>query len=205
MRTEVLPADHPKAMARAHQALRDGGLVAFPTDTVYGVGALAFEERAVRRLYEAKGRTEEKAIPVLIARREDLHRVALDPPPMALRLSERFWPGPLTLVVARQRHLPEAISSTDMVGVRMPDHPVALRLLDLAGPLAVTSANRSGGPSRRLAADVFGDLGGRIEIVLDGGETPGGRPSTVVDCMGDRPVLLREGPLSLGVLLDALA
>ncbi len=205
MKTRVLQAEEPRALEQALSVLSRGGLVAFPTDTVYGVGTLAFDERGVRRLYRAKGRSTEKAIPVLLAGVEDLPRVARELPEAARKLAERFWPGPLTLVVPRHPALPRAISATDTVGVRVPDHPVARRLLGLAGPMAVTSANRAGRPSTCTAAEVLADLGGRIELVLDGGATPGGWPSTVVDCTGEGLRVLREGPLSLADLAAALA
>lgn len=204
-KTEVLSAVGPEAsdlaVRRAIEVLRDGGLVAFPTETVYGVGALASDADAVRRLYQAKGRSAEKAIPVLIADLDQLRQVAVDPSPAAVRLARRFWPGPLTLVLRRQPGLPQAISETATVGVRIPNHPLALALLGAAGPMAVTSANRSGGPSRQTAGDVFEDLSGRIELILDGGRSPGGQPSTVVAVLGDRPEILRQGPIPLAEIV----
>ncbi len=205
MKTAILRTEEAAALPRAVETLRADGLVAFPTDTVYGLGALAFSPEAVLRIFAAKGRPSEKAIPVLLASAEQLDRVAAEPPPMALRLAERFWPGPLTLVMRRQPDLPEVISETGTVGVRVPAHPVALSLLAAAGPMAVTSANRSGSVSPRTAAGVLAELEGRVELILDGGETPGGVPSTVVDCMGEAPIILREGPLRLEQLLAALA
>lgn len=205
MKTRVLQAEEPRALEQALLVLSRGGLVAFPTDTVYGVGTLAFDERGVRRLYRAKGRSTGKAIPVLLANSKDLPRVTREVSEVARRLAEQFWPGPLTLVVPRHPGLPRAISATDTVGVRVPDHPVARRLLGLAGPMAVTSANRAGRPSACTAAEVLAELGGRIELVVDGGATPGGRPSTVVDCTGEGLRLLREGPVSLTELRAALA
>lgn len=205
MKTRVLQAEEPRALEQALLVLSRGGLVAFPTDTVYGVGTLAFDERGVRRLYRAKGRSTEKAVPVLLANSKDLPRVTREVPEVARRLAEQFWPGPLTLVVPRHPGLPRGISATDTVGVRVPDHPVARRLLGLAGPMAVTSANRAGRPSACTAAEVLAELGGRIELVVDGGATPGGRPSTVVDCTGEGLRLLREGPVSLTELRAALA
>jgi L-threonylcarbamoyladenylate synthase len=186
----------PEALRQALEVLRAGGLVAFPTDTVYGLGALAFSAEAVVQLSAAKGRVQDKAIPVLLATLDDLAQVALKPSPSVRYLAARFWPGPLTLVVPRQPDLPDAVSATATVGVRIPDHPVALALLAAAGPLAVTSANRAGHRSSTRAAEVLADLEGRIELVLDGGVTPGGKPSTVVDCTGTNPQVLRAGPIS---------
>jgi L-threonylcarbamoyladenylate synthase len=183
--------------------------VAFPTDTVYGVGALVGNPQAIEQLFVVKGRQAAKAIPVLLGGPEDLNRVAERIGYMALRLAESFWPGPLTLVVSRHPSLPENLSpeaapGPPTVGVRMPDHPVALALLQAAGPMAVTSANLSGGANTTTAFEVTGQLGGRIPLILDGGTTPGGSPSTVVDCTGPEPVVLRPGPVSLQEILDSL-
>lgn len=197
METEILPAGDPQALQRALDLLRQGGLVAFPTDTVYGLGALASSPHSIRKLYEVKGRDLAKAIPILIGSVEDLQQVSPDPGELAMRLAARFWPGPLTLVVPRHPGLPAELSSLPTVGVRMPDHPAALALLRAAGPLAVTSANLSGEASPSTAEEVLAQLGGRIPLILDGGRTPGGRPSTVVDCSGPEPKILRQGPIKL--------
>ena len=203
--TALLPADAPGSIERALRVVREGGLVAFPTDTVYGVGAAAFDGQAVGRIYEAKGRSEDKAIPVLLAGLGDLERVAAEVSPDLRRLAAQFWPGPLTLVVARHADLPTVVSPGPTVGLRVPDHPVALGLLAAAGPMAVTSANRSGDPNPTTAEQVLSALGGAIDLILDGGEAPGGRPSTVVDCTQDPPHLLRPGPIPLEAVLDCLA
>jgi L-threonylcarbamoyladenylate synthase len=180
-------------------------LVAFPTDTVYGVGALAFYETAVLAIYEAKARPEEKAIPVLIADVSEVDKVAEGMPDRARRLAERFWPGPLTLVVKKRHTIPAAVSPTDTIGLRVPDHPVARELLRAAGPMAVTSANLSGQPSPCTADEVLGQLSGRIAMILDGGRTPGGVPSTVVDCTKEAFIILREGPIRIEEILAAAA
>lgn len=196
MKTDILSAQDPEALSRALVILRSGGLVAFPTDTVYGVGALAFDGVAVERIYVAKDRPLEKAIPVLIADLADLAKVTLDVPEAAARLAARFWPGPLTLVVRKRPDLPVTVSAMPTVGVRVPDHPVARVLLRAAGPMAVTSANLSSQPSPSTAQEVYRQLCGRIALIIDGGETPGGIPSTVVDFTGIEPRMLREGPIS---------
>jgi L-threonylcarbamoyladenylate synthase len=193
MKTEVIPAQDPEALPRALAVLRLGGLVAFPTDTVYGVGALAFNGEAVGLIYAVKGRLLEKAIPVLIADPEDLARVTQNVPEAAARLAARFWPGPLTLVVPKHPDLPETVSAASTVGVRIPDHPVARALLRAAGPMAVTSANLSGQMSPSTAQEVFKQLDGRIALIIDGGKTPGGVPSTVVNCTEAEVRILREG------------
>jgi L-threonylcarbamoyladenylate synthase len=204
MKTEIFPAAEWHSIERALELLRSGRLVAFPTDTVYGVGALAFDGAAVESIYTAKDRPVEKAIPVLIGDPDDLVKVSLEVPEIATKLAARFWPGPLTLVVSKHPDLPEVVSSTSTVGVRVPDHPVARALLRAAGPMAVTSANLSGQPSPVTAQEVFAQLGGRIALILDGGKTPGGVPSTVVDCAGAQPQVLRIGPISRDELLSVL-
>lgn len=196
METKILSASSPDALPLALEILNSGGLVAFPTDTVYGVGALAFDGGAVESIYTAKDRPVEKAIPVLIGDPDDLTKVSLHVSEIALKLAARFWPGPLTLVMPKHPHLPETVSAALTIGVRVPDHPVARALLRAAGPMAVTSANLSGRSSPVTAQEVFAQLGGRIALILDGGKTPGGVPSTVVDCAGAQPQILREGPIS---------
>jgi L-threonylcarbamoyladenylate synthase len=204
MKTEVLSAADPRALHYAAGLLRHNGLVAFPTDTVYGVGALAFQPEAVQRLYAVKGRPTDKAIAVLVARRDDLLSVAAELTPSARRLAEKFWPGSLTLVVPKHPGLPEAVSALPTVGVRLPDHPLTRKLLELTGPLAVTSANLSHGPNALTAEEVLAQLDGRIELLLDGGRVPGGLPSTVVDCTDPTPKILRQGPVSLADIEAAI-
>ena len=203
MQTEIL-SPSPDALARALNVLQVGGLVAFPTDTVYGVGALAFDGKAVESIYAAKDRPVEKAIPVLIADAEDLEKVGMDIPASAQQLVARFWPGPLTVLVPKRADLPEAVSATATVGVRVPDHEVARALLRASGPMAVTSANISGAQSPVTAQEVYEQLGGRIALILDGGRTPGGIPSTLVDCTASGLKILREGPISLADLYATL-
>ncbi len=195
MKTEVMRADHPIALSHAQDTLNNGGLVAFPTDTVYGVAALPFRADYVERLYTAKGRNSERSIAVLLGDPGQLKLIAKEMGDMALKLAEHFWPGPLTLIVPRLESLPDVLSVTPTVGVRIPDHPLALALLRQAGPLAVTSANLSGHTNCNTAQEVLSQLDGRIHLILDGGQTTGGVPSTVVDCTKNDPVVLREGPL----------
>jgi L-threonylcarbamoyladenylate synthase len=204
MKTETIPAVDPRTLRRAQRVLREGGLVAFPTDTVYGLGAEVLNREAVAKLYVVKGRAEEKAIPVLAASANDLSTVTRPFPAMAACLAERFWPGPLTMVVERMPDLPPELSPYDTVAVRVPDHDIALALLRATGPLAVTSANRSNGPSSLSAEEVLAALGGAFDLLLDGGSTPGGTPSTVVDCTQDGPQILRAGPISTEDIIAAL-
>jgi len=201
MKTEIIPASE---IQTALKILQSGGIVAFPTDTVYGLGSLAFDNTAIESMYTAKDRPIEKAIPILIGDLSDLDQVAVDIPDMALRFATRFWPGPLTCVVPKKQTLPSAVSATPTVAVRIPDHPDARTLLRAAGPMAVTSANISGGASPSTAQEVYDQLKGRIPLILDGGKTQGGIPSTLVDCTGEKPVVLREGPISLSELMAAL-
>lgn len=197
MKTLLISAEAADALEHALETLRTGGLVAFPTDTVYGLGALAFDAAAVECIYTAKGRSLEKAIPILLGDPDDLGKVAAEVGEMALKLAARFWPGPLTLVVPKHLSIPEAVSPLPTVAVRVPGHPVARALLRLTGPLAVTSANLSGQAGPSTAQEVLVQLGGRIPLILDGGRTPGGLPSTVVNCVGSEPQVLREGPITL--------
>jgi L-threonylcarbamoyladenylate synthase len=204
METRLLKADATGVLDRALEILRTGGIVAFPTDTVYGLGALAFDDEAVRSLYAAKGRELEKAIPILLADAAGLERVSDEVPLLARRLAARFWPGPVTLIVRKNPRVPNAVSASDTVGARVPDHPVVLRLLQAAGPMAVTSANASGQPSPTTAKDVLEQLHGWIPLILDGGRSPGGIPSTVIDCTKPEPIILRAGPVTLDDIRAAL-
>jgi L-threonylcarbamoyladenylate synthase len=201
MNTIIIPVEDPLAMPSALEVLKSGGLVAFPTDTVYGVGALAFDRMAVESIYTAKDRPVEKAIPILIGDVDDLAKVAISIPEIALKLAAHFWPGPLTLVIPKNPELSDIVSAGPTVGVRMPDHLFARRLLRTAGPMAVTSANLSGQPSPTTAGDVFSQLGKRIALIIDGGITPGGVPSTVVDCTSGEPQIIRSGPIPKGEIL----
>jgi L-threonylcarbamoyladenylate synthase len=204
METKILSINDPQALALAIDVLTGGGLVAFPTDTVYGVGALVFNENAVASIYQVKGRGDDKAIPILIGDFEQLERVAMGVNSMCQKLARRFWPGPLTVVVPRQASIPEAVTPYPTVGVRIPDFEPTRELLRLTGPLAVSSANLSGQSSPSTARGVEAQLGGRIALILDGGVTPGGTPSTVVDCTQGTPQVLREGPITLEQILNAL-
>jgi L-threonylcarbamoyladenylate synthase len=204
MKTLIIQAASSNTLSLALETLRSGGLVAFPTDTVYGVGALAYDGKAIESIYVAKDRPIEKAIPILIADMEDMEKVGMDIPQTAYKLAARFWPGPLTCVIPKQPTLPEAVSATSTVGVRVPDHEVARALLRAAGPMAVTSANISGAQSPSTAEEVYAQLNGRIPLIIDGGTTPGGVPSTVVDCSTSELKILREGPISIEELLSSL-
>lgn len=197
MTTQLLTPDQ---LDLAAQLLREHHLVAFPTDTVYGVGTLAFDGPSVLKLYRAKQRPPDKAIPILIADAGDLNPLVDHLPDVARRLIERFWPGALTLVLPKSVRIPIEVSATDTVAVRMPDLDLARSLMRLTGPMAVTSANRSSGPNPRSAQEVLDQLGGRIDAIVDGGTTPGGVPSTVLDCTQSPPRVLREGAIAGEIL-----
>ncbi|MCX6081107.1 MAG: L-threonylcarbamoyladenylate synthase [Chloroflexi bacterium] len=205
MQTEILSINDPKAISLAAEILAGGGLVVFPTDTVYGVGALAFNDQAVSKISDIKGRTGEKAIPILIGDFSQLALVSTGINSDCEKLSRCFWPGPLTIVLPRHDSIPDAVSPLQTVGVRIPDFTETIKLLKLTGPLAVSSANLAGMGSSSTARGVQSQLDGKIPLILDGGVTPGGIPSTVVDCSQGHPVILREGPISLKQILNALA
>jgi L-threonylcarbamoyladenylate synthase len=188
-------------IARAAEMLATGELVAFPTDTVYGVAAVAKRPDAVTRLYVAKDRAPDKAIPILLADAGDLEIVASHVSDRVFDLVARFWPGGLTLILPKSDIVPPEVSSSPSVAVRLPDLALTRQVISAVGfPLAVTSANRSGQPSPCTAADVMAQLGGRISAILDGGACPGGIPSTILDCTIDPPRILRAGAVTIEVL-----
>jgi L-threonylcarbamoyladenylate synthase len=199
----VDPAEpDPAALVRAAAVLRRGDLVAFPTETVYGLGANALDAAAVAKIFVAKGRPAADPLIVHLAIPAQLGDVARQIPPLAHELAAAFWPGPLTLVLRRQPAVPTNVTAgRDTVAVRVPAHPVALALLAAAGvPIAAPSANLFTYPSPTQAAHVLEDLGGRIDMILDGGPTTIGIESTVLDLTQEPPALLRPG----GVPLEAL-
>ena len=195
----MLPASDPATLVEAVAILRQGGLVVFPTDTVYGVGAHAFLPQAVERLYIVKERPRDKAIPLLLGSASDVEQVARDVPALAFTLMERFWPGGLTIVLWARPHVPDIVTAGGgSVAVRLPDHAVPRTLAAALGaPLAATSANLSGQPSPRTAAEAASDLSGRVELIIDGGPCPGGVESTVVDLTKTPPVIARLGAISV--------
>ncbi|MGA8116759.1 MAG: L-threonylcarbamoyladenylate synthase [Actinocatenispora sp.] len=181
-------------VAAAVDAVRAGRLTVLPTDTVYGIGADAFDPAAVRALLEAKGRGRNMPPPVLVGGPDRLAEIVTRLPPAATALAEEFWPGGLTMIVRHAPGLSWDIGDTDgTVGVRMPADPVALEVLRATGPLAVSSANRHGVPPAETAADAVDQFGDLVAAYLETGRCPGGVPSTVVDLVGDRPRVLRTG------------
>jgi L-threonylcarbamoyladenylate synthase len=200
----------PEELREAAETLRSGGLVAFPTETVYGLGVHVRDEPAVRRLFAVKRRPADNPLIVHVADADGLDRVASEVTPLARHLAGRFWPGPLTLVLEARDDVPTvATGGLRTVGVRVPDHPVATALLVAADvPVAAPSANRSGRPSPTTAAHVVADLDGEVDLVVDGGPCRIGVESTVVDARAAAPVVLREGMITreqLGLPADARA
>lgn len=169
-------------------------MVAFPTDTVYGLGADAFNSAAVARIYDVKGRPRDRQLPLLIADVERLTALASPIPGIAWFLARRFWPGGLTLVLPKADSLPTHLAPGPSIAVRVPDHPVCLAIIEgLSKPIIGTSANPSGQPSALNADEVAQQLGGKVDFIVDGGKCPGGRESTVVDVSGQWPLILRAG------------
>jgi L-threonylcarbamoyladenylate synthase len=205
-RARFLP-DDAAGRAEAVAILRSGGLVAMPTDTVYGVGVALDAENGLARLFAAKNRPLDRAIVLLVADLEQAASVGVISP-AAQVLAKRFWPGGLTLVLAQASgaRLPAALTAgAATIGVRLPDHESPRALARELGPLPVTSANLSGGPDARDASEVLAQLGDRIDAVLDGGTARGGTPSTVVDCSGALPSVLRSGAIPSAELIAALS
>ncbi len=198
MDTRCLSARAPGALAQAVEALERGEVIAFPTDTVYGVGAHAFLPGAVARLYRVKGRPGELAIPLLLPDAAAMRDVASDVPALAWDLACHFWPGGLTLVVPRAPTVPDVVTAGGpTVALRVPGHALVRELCRrLGAPLAATSANLHGQPAPVTAGAVQAALGGRIPLILDGGPCPGGVASTVLDLTVSPPAILRSGPIT---------
>jgi tRNA threonylcarbamoyl adenosine modification protein (Sua5/YciO/YrdC/YwlC family) len=199
------PADRRAGLAAATAAASAGNLVVMPTDTVYGIGADAFDSAAVRALLAAKGRGPDMPVPVLVGSWKTIEGLVMAVPPVATKLVEAFWPGGLSLVVEHAPSLTWDLGDAKgTVMLRMPLHPVALDLLRSVGPMAVSSANRSGHPPAVTAAQAEEQLGDLVSVYLDGGTAPLGVASTVVDVTGPVPVLLRQGAVPLDALREVV-
>lgn len=205
METITLPANNPASIQTALELLREGEIIAFPTDTVYGLGANAFYSPGIIKLFEAKGRDANKAIAVLIGDIKQLDLLTEEMNEIGKKLARKFWPGALTIVVPKKKEIPELLSAGNSIGIRMPDHAVALELLRKFGPIAATSANLSGKNNPQDARDVYKQLNKRVPLILDGGRCLGGIPSTVVDCSDGEVRILRPGAISEQEILTALA
>ncbi len=199
------PEERAQGLREAAKAVRQGGLVVLPTDTVYGIGADAFTPDAVAALLKAKGRGREMPVPVLIGSSDALHSLVMPSGTASWQLTDAFWPGPLTLVAVQQPSLEWDLGETrGTVAVRMPLHPVAIDLLNDTGPVAVSSANRSGQPPATTAGEAVVQLGNAVSVYLDSGPTGEPVPSSIVDITTETPRLLREGAISLAELLDVV-
>jgi L-threonylcarbamoyladenylate synthase len=204
MKTQIFKQEDPRAIALAQELLQAGEVVAFPTDTVYGIGVRSDMAAAIDKLYQVKARSMDKSIPVMIASIDQLHLLVDRVPDMARRLAEKFWPGPLTMVLPKRENLPWNLTHLSGVGVRIPNHPFVLDLLSRCGPLAVTSANLSGQPDALNAEDVIAQLEGQLSLVVDGGRSQGAVASTVVDLTGVELRIIREGPISYAMINQTL-
>lgn len=208
--TQIFPVDpnqpDPQIIIRAAEVLKDQGLVAFPTETVYGLGANALDETAVSRIFAAKQRPFYDPLIVHIAHKTDIDFVAKDIPEIAYTLGENFWPGPLTLVLKHhERVAPNVSAGLGTVAVRMPNHSIPLDLIKAAGvPVAAPSANLFTRPSPTSAQHVLDDLGGHVDIILDGGPCPIGLESTVLDLTSDHPTILRPGGAPVEALKEII-
>jgi len=192
------PLDIQQQVEKGISILRQGGLVAFPTDTVYGLGACASIPQAVERVYKVKERPQNMALPLLLADASQIARLAEPVPPVAWLLINKFLPGALTLVLSRSNSVPDILTAGEAtIAVRVPAHPIPVALVEgLGTPIVGTSANLSGHPSPLTADEVYSQLGDKVELIIDGGRCPGGKESTIVDVTGDIPVVLREGAIS---------
>ncbi|MGM9563489.1 MAG: L-threonylcarbamoyladenylate synthase [Faecousia sp.] len=208
MKTLILPASDPSTVIQAAEIIRAGGLVAIPTETVYGLGANAMDEEAVAKIFLAKGRPQDNPLIIHISCAEELTRYCHDIPEAAWRLAERFWPGPLTMVLPVNPCVPKRTTAgLSTVAVRCPKTQVTRELICVAGvPIAAPSANLSGKPSTTTAAHVLHDYGtgGRIDAIIDGGPCEVGVESTIVDLTGEKPRLLRPGGITPEELRDLL-
>ena len=210
METQIIKIDENEidreAIQKAGKILRQGGLVAFPTETVYGLGGDALNPDSSRKIYAAKGRPSDNPLIVHICRMEDLDKIVAEIPESAAKLAAAFWPGPLTMILPKSESVPqETTGGLDTVAVRFPSHHTAQALIDAAGGyVAAPSANTSGRPSPTLARYVVEDMDGRIDMVIDGGDIPIGVESTIVDCTVEPPMLLRPGYITLEMLNKVL-
>ncbi|HEU0075207.1 MAG TPA: L-threonylcarbamoyladenylate synthase [Dehalococcoidia bacterium] len=192
-------------VGKAVSLLRNGGVISMPTDTLYALTAAADDATAVRRVFEIKGRQQGRPLPLFVSGLESAERIA-ELNETARRLASQFWPGQLTIVVSkRQTYESEALAGSATVGLRVPDNQIARAVIEALGaPVTGTSANLSGGPDPVTAADVRSQLGDRVDLILDAGPCARGIGSTIVDCSGDEPVILREGAISSERVFAAL-
>jgi len=205
MKTRIINSRSSISFLRASLALKLGKIVAIPTDTVYGVAVRINKASSIEKLYQIKVREHTKAIPVLLGDISQLEEVTPVISQSLLNLAKKFWPGPLTIIVPKHPNLPENLSPTATLGIRIPKHPAAIKILKSVGPLAVTSANISGSKDTNTAEEVLAQLDGKINLILDGGESDSGVPSTVVDLTGEEIKILRAGSIELVDIQKALS
>lgn len=198
--------DIKEGVKKAAEIIKRGGLVAFPTETVYGLGANGLDENAVPKIYEAKGRPSDNPLILHISKLDEIEDIVKEIPKSALILAEEFWPGPLTMVFKKSERIPyRTTGGLESVAIRMPSNKIARELIKAAGvPIAAPSANSSGRPSPTKAAHVIYDLDGKIDMVIDGGEVDIGIESTIVDVTGEVPVILRPGFITEKMLSEAI-
>jgi len=199
-----LTASIQEQIEQAIIILKQGGVVACPTDTVYGVGAAISIESAVERVYRIKGRPRSRALPILLAEKDQMAGVAKTVPPLAWSLADRFFPGALTIVLPKADSVSDTVTGgLKTIAVRIADHPIPTAIIrGLGVPIVGTSANLSGSPSALTADEVRAQLGDSIDMIIEGGRCPGGRESTIIDLSGDRPLILRQGPISFEELKE---
>ncbi len=196
--TANLPEQLQQQIEEGAKILKRGGIIAFPTDTVYCLGASIFDEKAVRRVFEVKQRPFNMALPVIMTDVAQIKDVGVSLPEIATRLAQNFWPGALTLVIYKSKKVSDIVTANkNTIAVRVPAHPIPIALINrLGAPIVGTSANVHGKPSPVTAAEVRSQLGNKVDLIIDGGRCPGGEASTIVDVTGEEPVILREGPVS---------
>ncbi len=213
MKTEViriqqenLTQEEEEALRQAGEVLKNGGLVAFPTETVYGLGGDALNRESSRKIYAAKGRPSDNPLIIHISRFEDIYPIVTEVPEAAKKLAQSFWPGPLTMILPKSERVPyETTGGLDTVAVRMPSHPVARKLIAYGGGyVAAPSANTSGKPSPTVARYVQEDMAGRIDVIIDGGEVGIGLESTIIDLTVNPPQILRPGYITREMLQQVL-
>ncbi len=213
MNTEIVTIDEQnikdeakELLAKAGEIIRSGGLVAFPTETVYGLGGDALNPESSRKIYAAKGRPSDNPLIVHVCDMESVYKIVKEVPPAAVKLADAFWPGPLTMIMQKNDRVPtETTGGLDTVAIRMPDNRIALGLIkESGGYIAAPSANTSGRPSPTVARYCVEDLSGKIEMIIDGGQVGIGLESTIVDLTGDKPMILRPGYITMEMLNDVL-
>ena len=204
MKTIIIKEVNEESLKTAGDIIKNGGLVAFPTETVYGLGASAYDDTAVKSIYKAKGRPSDNPLIVHIADLCDAKKVAREIPPMAEKLFEKFAPGPFTLILKKRHNISDTVTAgLDTVGVRIPSHPVAREFIHAAGvPIAAPSANLSGKPSPTKAKHVIEDMDGRVDAIICGGECSIGVESTIIDMTGDIPTILRPGGITIEDVIE---